>query len=194
MNLEKLARFLSLFLGPPVWFSILIVAALFKSGISNQNLNILLGSLFILLIIIPIGYIYVAVTMGKVTAWDLPKRQERYKFLVLIGINSLISIILIYFLGNQFLFNLGLILILLLLIISLITLFWKISFHSSMGVTGVILLNFLFGWKLYFLYLAILLIFWSRLKLKRHNLYQLSAGVLVSGFIILVSLIYLGYL
>lgn len=188
MNEEKLARILSIVLGPQVWLPVLIVSVLLKSGLSTKQLIILFPGLFLFQILIPLISIYIALKLKKITSWDLPKRKERYWFLILTTISYVLSIALIYFFGNRFLLNVSLILFVVLIAVSVITYFWKISLHASINTLGSILLNFLFAWQLPWLYLAIPLVYWSRLKLKRHNVAQLIAGSLVSGGVLLWGL------
>src|SRR5258708_411972 len=89
------------------------------------------------------------------------------------------QLIFIYFYGNKLLFDLNLITILILVVVGVITRFWKISFHASLITGTVILTNFLFNWSLPFLYLLIPVVLWARFVLKHHNLNQLLAGSLV---------------
>lgn len=144
--------------------------------------------------VVPFVYIYIALKLGIVSAWDLPKRQERYILLIVYFVSSLISLALVKIIGNEFLFNLNLIFLALTVSISLITIFWKISIHTSVNTAGAILLNFLFGWQLPWLYLIIPIVFWSRYKLKRHTFMQLLAGITLSATVVLGGLFYFGYL
>lgn len=190
---EKLAKVLSVILGPQLWLPALLLITLFKVDLSWDRIKILLPILFILQVIIPIGYIYLMARTGQVTAWDLPKREERHPFLRLTLTSYLVAIVFIYLFGNQPLLNLSLIIFALLMIISVTTAFWKISFHTSLNTGGAILVNFLFDWKLPWLYLTIPIILWARFILIRHSLAQLLAGIGLSGAFILGIFKYWGY-
>lgn len=192
MITQRLARIISVILGP-LWLPLLLVAVLLRSGLSKNQLYILFPLLLLFQVVIPVAYLYLAVHFKKASSWDLPKREERYLFLAVSLVSYLISVVLIYFLANQFIFRLSLILIALLIIISVITYFWKISLHASMNTVGSILLNLLFGWSLPILYLVIPTIFWARLTLKRHSVAQLIGGTLVGGAFTLLALKYFGY-
>lgn len=191
MNKDKLARALSILLGPQVWLPLLITSILLKSGLTSSQLSILFPGLVIFQIFVPLISVYIALRLKKVTGWDLPKREERYWFLILTLVSYLFSIALIYFFGNKFLLNLSLIFFVLIIVISIITYFWKISLHASINTVGPILLNFLFSWQLPWLYLSVPLVYWARLKLKRHTLWQLIAGSIISGGAFLWGLRYL---
>jgi len=66
------------------------------------------------------------------------------------------------------------------IILSLITLKWKISIHSS-GVTGpVTALVYLLGTRLLPLFLLVLPVIWARLELRAHSKWQLTMGAIIS--------------
>lgn len=183
---EKVAQITSIVLGPQVWLPVLFLSALFHPGFQSENLLMLVPSILILQVVIPLGYLYLAPKVGLATAWDLPKRGERYLFLSLVILTSIISLYLIKELGDEFLFKLDLLTLGLILITFIITLYWKISLHSVLNAFGAIFINYLYGWNLPFLYLTIPIIFWARLTLKKHTAAQLLAGILVAlGFMIL---------
>lgn len=185
MNWEKIAKFLSIILGLHFWFPALLIIGLIKSNLPDAKIAILFPALFLLQIIIPIAYIHIALHFKKVSNWDLPKKEERIFFLSMSMIAYLISMIIIYFLGNQFLFNLGLIVFTILTVMVITTYFWQISLHTALNTAGSIIINFLFNWSAPWLYLSIPIIFWARFKLKRHNPAQLFAGIILSGGITL---------
>jgi len=61
-----------------------------------------------------------------------------------------------------------------------VNLFWKVSTHCA-GVTGPIFaLFFVFGTKALPLFLIIILVCWSRIKLKNHTFSQTFVGSLIS--------------
>ncbi len=194
MNSKKLAELLSIVLGPQVWLPVLIAAIFLRSNLSAQQTAIFLPTLLLFQFVIPIGYIVLAVRKGTVTAWDLPKREERYGFLQISFLSYVASLILIIIFGNQFLLHINLILFALLILFFLVTFFWKISFHSSLNTTGSLLVNFLYNWQLPWLYLSVPIVFWARLVLKRHTFLQLLAGSFLSGIVIIVALYYLNYI
>lgn len=194
MNFVKLAKLVSIILGEYLWLPLLLALALLKTGLSTQQIYILFPGLLLFSIIIPLSYIFIGIKLKKITEWDLPKRQERKRFLIFTFFSYLISVFLIYLFGTQLLFHLSLIIIVNLVILAVITRFWQISIHSSLNTSSTLIINFLFNWQLPWLYLAIPVIYWSRLKLKRHNLLQLFAGSLLSIIVILSLLKIFGYI
>lgn len=188
MSKTRLARVISIILGPPGWLPVLFLTIVFKSGLNNFQQAILLPTILILDVIIPLGYLFMAPKLGWAKAWDLPNRQERYPFFALLFFSNVTTFGLIYLLGATFLFQLCVMLTAILAVIILITFYWKISLHTSLATVGTIVLNFLFDWKLPYLYLTIPVVFWARLVLKRHNVAQLLAGCIVSGGLAILSL------
>lgn len=190
----KIAKLLSIVLGPQIWLPVLLLIFTFKTGLSSQQTKILLPSMFILQVFVPLSYLYLAPKLGWATEWDLPLRKERHSFFVVLSISYFLSFLLIYFYGNKLLFNLELTQLVLLIIFVVITRFWQISLHGAVNTAGAILINFLFNWNLPILFLTILVISWARLKLKRHNISQLLASIALTTVVILGSLKYFGYI
>lgn len=188
MNAEKLAKIISVILGPQIWLPLLFIIIIFNSGLNIHQITILLPCILFLQVIIPLGYLYFAPKFGFATSWDLPKRKERYPFFVIVIISELISLFLIHQFGTIILFNLNLILFLLLLLLFFITFFWKISLHTALNTIGSILINFLFNGNFIFLYLTIPIIFWARYKLHKHSIFQLLAGIIISAIFLIISL------
>lgn len=193
MNSNKLAHFMSIVLGPHVWFLVLLIVLLTKTGLTSGQMWTLLPVSLIFQILVPMIYLQWYLKSRKITAWDLPKREDRFLPLAATFVSYLISLVLIYIYGNQLIFNLNVIFLLLIATVSLITVFWKISLHTALNTAGALFINFLFGWQLPILYLLIPVIAWARYKLGRHNIKQLLAGTAVSGLIILVAFYYFGY-
>jgi membrane-associated phospholipid phosphatase len=77
------------------------------------------------------------------------------------------------------------------LIILFITLSWKISIHT-MGVAGpTVALTYLFGLEGLIFGLIIPLVMWSRVKLKKHTIYQVLAGGILGLILTAVQLYYI---
>lgn len=63
------------------------------------------------------------------------------------------------------------------------TLYWKISMHSAMITMFITLIVLMFGLQYIILIPLIPLVYWARLTLKEHTIYQLLSGSLVSFLI-----------
>lgn len=191
---KKLAEILSVLLGPQSWLPILLIAFLFKTGLTTQQKLILFPMILILQVIIPLLYLYMAPKLRWAEAWDLPNQEERFPFFVLILVANLISLITIYFLGTKLLFFLVSLLFTLMIITMIITYFWKLSLHISLNTFGAIMVNFLFGWEFPIIYLSIPIIFWARLTLGRHSIFQLIAPIILNIVFIFSAFYLFGYL
>ena len=79
-------------------------------------------------------------------------------------------------------------------VVTLITLFWKISFHSSFVTMFSIVFLIIFGGWAVITILLIPLVGWARLRLKRHTPAQVFYGMALTGIISLSVFYFAGYL
>lgn len=184
MHSKKLAEIISIILGPHFWLPLLLVVFFTKTQLTSEQIKILLPTMLIFQVIVPISYIFIALKLKKVSAWDLPIKEERYFILSLMFISYLITLLMTYVYGNLLIFHLNLILFILLTITSFITYFWKISIHAILNTFGAIFINFLFNWQFPIIYLVIPIIIWARYKLGRHDFKQLLAGIILGIFVV----------
>jgi len=185
---DKIAEFLGVALGPHVWLPGLFLAIIFNSGLTEQELKIVFPIILLLQVVIPLFYLILAPKLNWVEKWDMEDKEERRPIFLLIITLTLISSGVIFFYGNQVLLQLNIIILTLILILFIITYFWKISLHISMNTAGVILLNYLYHWHWWWFFITIPLIFWARLRLKKHTSAQLFAGLIISAAVTLVGL------
>lgn len=180
MSTSRFAELISEIFGPHFWMPVLIILLLVRTGLNNNQLTVLLPSLITLLLLVPFLYLHVALKMGWISKWDIPKREERRPIIIIFTLCSIISFILVKHLGTTMLVDLFILLLITGFIAGLVTVFWKISIHMVLDTTGILLTNFLLGWHLWPLFALIPLVGWARLRLKRHTLAQITAGVLLS--------------
>jgi hypothetical protein len=148
---------------------------------------------FPLLIIPPLLYIIWLVRTGELADIHMPDRRSRIKPLAVILGWSTACLLLLHFWGAPSI----LILVILttmgyMMVMSSVTLFWKISFHSS-AITaaasiGIATSGIASGWSIMALML-IPVVAWARVHLRRHTLGQVCAGCLVGlgmGLMLLV--------
>lgn len=185
---EKIAQFLGIGLGPHVWLPVLFLIIILNSGLTPNQLKIIFPTVLTLQVIIPLLYIISAPKLGWVNKWDMEEKEERWSVFILIIFLTLVSSGIIFFYGNQLLLRLNIIILSLILVLFSITLFWKISLHMSMNTAALIIINYLYNWKLPWLFIILPIIFWARLKLKKHAIAQLFAGLIISAIITLLGL------
>lgn len=191
---KKVAKFLSISLGPHIWLPTIFIASITKTGLSADQIKVLFPSILFLQVILPLTYLFTARRLGWSSAWDLKTRAERFPLLLITLVTLTVSSVLIYFFGNTLLFHLSLILIILSAVFLLVNHYWQISLHSGLNTSGSILLNFLFQWHIPWVYLTIPAIWWARLVLKKHTPLQLTAGMLISLIGILAGLRYFSHI
>jgi len=174
------ADFVSKFVSPP---TIALVAAICFSLWSPVGLGLLYPPLSILLCFsllafcpfLPVLYFY----RKKVVDLYVSKKESRTPFfLIAIALYSLAAVI--FFATNtKILFLLAFSYTFVTVILLLVNRYWKVSVHSA-GVAGpVFALIFVFGVIVLPLSLLIVLVSWSRIRLKKHTFMQTLAGSLI---------------
>jgi hypothetical protein len=182
--IKIIAKLISLICGPFVW-PITLIIILFNSHLQQKQLTLLLPIILFFQVIVPYSFIGYEFINKKISDLDITKRKERYKTLIVTLISYLLSLIFIYYLGNIFIFKLFFLALLIIFINVIITFFWKISLHMMINISSVIIINFFFNWQLPILYLIIPLVFWSRLYLKKHDIWQLLGSLVLNGGIVI---------
>ena len=178
-----LARFISNFFSPPVVGILTAIAFIVYTVPQPQRVLIWLVGVLPLLTIPPLAYVVWLVRTGELADIHMPNRHSRIKPLAVILSWSIACLLFLNYWGAPSI----LILVMLatlgyLIVMSAITLFWKISFHSS-AITaaasiGIAVSGLTTGWSITALML-IPVIGWARVHLRRHTLGQVCAGCLV---------------
>jgi len=146
------------------------------------------------LIFIPLAYFALSVKLGWITDIDLSNRKERPAFLLVFTISLALAAIVLYFLNvpNKFLVYVlsGLAVTIL---DSVITLFWKISFHTAITASVIAAINILGGFRFWPMFLLLVPIAVARIILKKHTLWQVIGGAVVSFIVTALVFIAFGY-
>lgn len=182
MNLEYFSRLISRIFDFYIWFSVMLVLTIFNSGLSSNQIKVLLPVLLIVNVVIPVSYFFMDLNSHGVSDIDVTKRRERYHLFGRLVVISAISLLITYFLGNRMFLVLQLISFCLALTIFIITFFYKISGHMILNTSAVFILNFLLDWNLRWLFLVIPLVAFARMYLKKHTFSQVLTGGIV-GFL-----------
>lgn len=140
-----------------------------------------LGIVVLFVALLPTLSIAVMLRFAKVSDLHLKNREERFLPLCCTLVSMIVGTFLLYHLGAaREIVWAGVAYIMNSVVFSVITLAWKISFHSSVT-TGcitvlVMLVDPQFGW----LFLLIPLIAWARVYRKRHTLLQTVVGAVLA--------------
>ncbi|GEM_PF-839218 len=145
-----------------------------------ENLPSLLITIFSLAII-PYSLIVLLYKLKKISDLHIPKRRERILPLIIINVIVIAGFISLNFVPATLLLKTTYeVYIFTLIILSLISIFWKISFHTSYATLFAVIFITIYGkWGLFALILIPIMI-WARTILKRHTLSQATSGVLIT--------------
>lgn len=124
--------------------------------------------------------------LGKISDYEFTKREERPLYFSLHSlIFLLLSIASIFLLKNTEITTVTITAFIISSILTIITLFWKISGHMIFSTLLFFTLLYLFPQQhlLWLLFIFTPMIAWSRVELKKHTWLQTIAGVAVSAII-----------
>lgn len=179
MDKTMLAERLSVWLGPQVFCPLLLLLLVWRSGLTRNEITFILPYLSFLLIIIPFVVVYVAVKRKLISAWDMPLRQERYGFFSMYICLFALAMVTTPIHTTPALWELSWLVLSFIIVNTVITFSWKISLHMGIASLSIILINHSYGWHLFWLFLLLPVIGWSRMYLNRHTLAQVTAGSLL---------------
>jgi len=146
------------------------------------------------LVFIPLVFFALGLKLGWISDIDLSKREERPAFLVVFISSLLVATILLYVLDvNQKFFVYALSGLVVTVATALITLFWKISYHTTVTTSVVTALAILGGLHFAWLFLFIIPVGWSRVALKKHTPWQVVGGAVVAFLLTYMVFSLFGY-
>ena len=186
-NDEAIARWVSHVISPHVVG--VIMTALFAFTYSDDPLKTLLwlAVLVPLLVIPPMAYVLWLVHKGTLEDIYMPRRETRMRPLIVMMVWLLLCLGLIQYWGApQIVITFVIMSLLLVAILSIVTLFWKISFHGatiSAAATATVVMA---GISALPIMLLVPLVGWSRIRLLRHTPRQVIYGSLVGASIALI--------
>ena len=132
----------------------------------------------------PMAIIVRGVLTGRYTDHHLTTRQQRLTPLLLTGALVTIGIAVLYLLNAPVvLLAAETAMLCVLLALTPITAFWKISFHTGVAAAAVTLLVLAYGLPAAFLYPLVALIGWSRVNLAHHTVAQVLTGAPVGALV-----------
>lgn len=179
MNLNRLAFLISRVFDFYFWSPVLLFIEIFNTGLTNQQIRILLPTLLGLNVILPIFLFFLVLKKGKVSDIDVTKRQERHQLFGTLSIILIISSLVSFYLGNNLFFVLQLTALTAILTMFLVTLRFKISGHALMNSGAIFVINYLFDFKLLWLFVIVPIVAFARIYLKKHTLAEVLAGAIV---------------
>ena len=189
-----LAEIVSWLFFPPLVATVFFIFLVFwYSNDLNQGVR-WLATIAPFLVFLPLIFFVVAYKLKWISDIDLSHRRERPAFLLVFIISLALASALLYFLKVPkeffaYAFS-GLVMVIL---ASIITLSWKISFHTAVTTSVVTAIVILGGLRFWPFFLLIPVIGWARVALKKHTIYQVIGGTLLSIAITIVVFYLFGY-
>tara|TARA_B100001248_G_C27330296_1_gene431074 strand:- start:485 stop:1057 length:573 start_codon:yes stop_codon:yes gene_type:complete len=188
--MKNFAKIISLIFNPlviaPFTFYILIF--------SNYNANnyFLFSIAFFFSSALPFISILYFKKIGKISSFEAPIRKQRLELLIISSLYNAIAFWLLnYFQAPDMVQGLMFCYAFNTIITWIITRYWKISIHM-IGLGGPFVALILSGYDhLFLMAITIILVYFSRVKLKAHNHAQLIAGTFLAIFLAYIELRYL---
>ncbi len=193
--MEKFAKILShifdgSFISIPVYFIICFAVV--------KNPSDALGWAFLCILfgmLIPYLYVFFLFKRKLINDLHVPNREDRIKPLIIAIISYIMGYFVLYILkAPLFLKTVFIISIISAVILTTLTYFWKVSFHTSWITSVTITSYILFGKWVLFLLLLIPVVGWARVKIKRHTVMQVALGAVISGIISVFVYSYYGFI
>lgn len=175
---EMFNGFLTMILVPTIAFAV-------------SDVNIFYKLLFPLLyILVTIAPFVILRRMGKISDYEFTKREERPPYFTITTIGYLILFLLTILLKDSMLTQVTLAVFVSTCVLTMVTLFWKMSGHMTYSTLFFFTLLFLFPYATYLplIFLFTPLIAASRVILKKHTIMQTVVGTLVSATISILIL------
>ncbi len=169
----------------PMWMILLIFGWFYDYGVRVIGVPVwVMGLIMVIEIILPgLGYLGFMKQRGF-KDWDISKREKRMPVFLMMLLSQTMGLLTVMMFQIWHLAWLLAGFWTVTLILTLISLKWKISVHLAVNSLLVSLIFFYssnrFGW----LYLGVALIGWARIKSRDHSLAQVLAGAILSIFVI----------
>ncbi|MBI1833339.1 MAG: hypothetical protein HYR90_00790 [Candidatus Andersenbacteria bacterium] len=126
----------------------------------------------------------------RISNADITERKERvFPFFIITCVYGFYLLITILFDAPEIFRTLATHYFVLALILSLVTVWWKVSVHTAGVAQFVVLLSILIGSQALFLAPLIVFTGWLRITMKSHNLRQVLGGVIVALLSVMIATI-----
>ena len=184
---EAIARWVSHVISPHIVG--VVITSVISLHFSENPLETLrwLALLLPLVVVPPLVYLLWLVHNGTLEDIYMPERSTRVRPLTVLMLWLLVCLGLVRYWGAPHIVeSFVLVSIVLIAVLSMVTLFWKISFHGatiSAAATATVMVAGSYAWPVM---LLVPLVGWSRIRLERHTPRQVIYGSLVGALIALI--------
>lgn len=184
---EIIARWISHVVSPHIVGVVITSAMALEYSPDPLKALLWLFGLMPLLVLPPLGYLLWLVRRGKLADIYMPERETRLRPLTLMMVWLLIcwglirhwqapSVVEMFVLAATVMIG----------VLSLVTLFWKISFHGATITAAATATMLIAGFSAWPVMLLVPLVGWARVRLERHTPRQVIFGSLVGALIALI--------
>lgn len=187
-NDEAIARWVSHVISPHIVGVVLVSVITINYSDNPIEVLLWLALLMPLIALPPLGYLIWLVHTGSLEDIYMPTRETRLRPLTVLVVWFFVCLMLIrYWEATPIVEVFVLATMVLVGVLSLVTLFWKISFHgatiTAAATATMMVAGSYYAWPVI---LLIPLVGWSRIRLKRHTPRQVIYGSLVGALIALI--------
>jgi len=181
---SKIANFFSKFFGPPITLPAMLVFLFWQTKAFEVGGNfVYLGILLVLCWLLPVLFFAFSLKKGWIDDIDATKKEQRYATYSLGGLGWLLGLWVSRLMVNSQFWRYYLGVLILILVLVLVTFFWKISVHAATVVFFYLLINYFYHWSFFWLLPVPVLVMWSRWYQKNHTTWQLVGGTMAAVII-----------
>jgi len=152
-----------------------------------------LGLLLFIDAIVPFIFFLLMLYHKQIDSWDIRKRKQRLPIYAFTLLCHLGGIWMAHEVGKTELAQTLLVFYGIALTYVGVTFFWKISLHAGVNTLLITSLNMFAGWRYWYLYAILPLVWWARHYQKHHTWAQLAVGSLLSLITTYLGLSWVGY-
>ncbi len=177
----------SLLLQVPVLAIALIIILVWSGVLPTQNLSWIIVTL-LFLSLLPLLYGAFVYKTKRISNAEITKQKERLvPFFIITLIYGIYLLTTVLFDAPEIFKTLAVYFFVLALLLSTVTIFWKVSVHTAGATQFVLLLTILIGSQALILSPLIFLTGWLRIRMKSHDIWQVLGGIVIALVSIVVA-------
>lgn len=186
-NDEAIARWVSHVISPHIVGVVLTSVMTLQYSPEPLKILLWLAGLMPLLVLPPLSYLLWLVRRGKLEDIYMPQRETRLRPLTLMMVWLMVCFGLIRYWEAPSVVELFVLAAAIMIgVLSLVTLFWKISFHGAAITAAATATMLMAGSSAWPIMLLVPLVGWARVRLERHTPRQVVFGVLIGALIAVI--------
>ncbi len=178
--MKVIARTISRVFDPIVEIPLLIALTVWFARMNGLSIRFMVVILFVDALL-PLLFFIHLLRKKEVADLDITKRSERIPIYGFAMAAHLCGVLIALLVGHTHTASILFVFWLLGVIFFIVTLFWKISVHAGVNSALATFLVLVGSTKYIWAYLVLIPVGWSRIYLKKHNLAQYVAGVLLAN-------------